>query len=306
MTKLEHLIFKPKELKKINCPLCQEIQTSFLLKENDLNVVNCPSCGFIYVNPEPTLKELKRFYNQYYPKNSESLWEEQMEEVFQSEGLNEIEKFKKTFRQAQGKILDVGCGYGFFLESLKKRNWQIYGVEISKKAVSFAQKNLGRNILEKSFKEAKFPSNFFDVVTFWYVLEHLKNPLEDLKEAHRVLKRDGLIIVRVPNESTRFDKIFYHLGKWAYKFFLMNPPRHLNDFRPKTLFKFLEKSGFLEIKIKNSKPRKTGTKLQLLKRKVFYGIAQIFYYLTFGSLILGTSMTAYGRKREHTTNNYHE
>lgn len=290
MSQLEHLEFRARQLEKVPCPLCSGKQFAQVLTENFLKIVKCSQCNFIFCNPRPTEEELKRFYNQYYPDDSESLWCEQMKDVFRSEGLNKIQNLK-----GKARVLDVGCGYGFFLKMLKDEGFETYGTEISIKAAEYGQKKLGLTISEKTLRRTKFPANYFDVVTFWYVLEHLSKPRDELFEARRILNKGGLAIIRVPNQSTRFDTILSKLGQTEG--FLMNPPRHLNDFTPETLAKLLELTGFHQIEIINSCPRKTGAICQVYRRNFVWWLTEVIYYLSFGRAIWGTSLTAYARKK---------
>lgn len=316
MTKLENLEFRAKKLEKVPCPLCLGNKFQFVVEEHGLKIIKCLACGFIFCNPRPTKKELNRFYEQYYPEESLDLWDEQMSEIFLREGLFPIRKLTSfssfsfpTLAERRGwdpdrsvgafRVLDVGCGYGFFLQMLKNQGFQVFGTEMAGRALDHAKKLIGaKKIFEGELEKARFRKENFDVVSLWYVMEHLARPLENLKEAFRILRPNGLLILRLPQGSTRFDRlIFKFLGQKAEPLFLMNPPRHLNDFNKKTMLLALRKAGFIQIKIKNGIPRKTGTKLQIFRRKITYFFAKTFYYLSFGKIVSGSSMIVYARKK---------
>lgn len=136
-----------------------------------------------------------------------------------------------------GRILDVGCGKGDYLAGLKRLGWHVHGVELNPHAVQYARQQLHLDIFEGNFLESHFPSGHFDVVTMWWYLEHVPNPVEILQEARRVLKRDGWLWLGVPNceslEARVFGEAWYHL----------DAPRHLYLFTPATLAALLGRAG---------------------------------------------------------------
>ena len=290
--KLEDLQWEAsQDLEEVNCNLCQSSDCRLLVVENSLPIVSCKDCGLVYVNPRPTEKGLTKFYDKYFPEESEELWQRQMTHVFEKEGLSKIREYKNS-----GRILDIGCGYGFFLKLMRNSGWESYGVEISERAANYAQEKLGFNVLRGNLREAKFENKFFDVVTFWYVLEHVPDPLAELREANRVLKEEGLLIVRVPNMNVRIDRILSKFGRWGQTFYLINPPRHLFDYTAQTIRKMLIKAGFGRIKIINSCPRATGSFLELIRRHLWYWQAELIFSLSGGRIIRGSSMTIWAYK----------
>ncbi len=275
-------------LEHISCPLCNDKLYVTLLVERGFNIVRCASCMLVYVNPRPSEKSLGEFYDQYYPPESTSLWERQMARVFEVEGLKRLNAL-----MGPGHILDVGCGYGFFLKMMKEKGWEVSGVEPSALAGEYAQTALGPNIFRGTLSEARFEAEYFDAVTLWYVLEHVPGPLEILLEVNRILKRGGVIILRVPNNNVFIDRLIYKLGGQS---FLINPPRHLFDYTADTIRKMLEKASFGEINIVNSIPRATGTPFELARRYVWYYLFEAIFRLTRGKMVNGSSITVFARK----------
>ena len=96
------------------------------------------------------------------------------------------------------------------------RGWEAVGVEISSWAVNEGRKN-SLNIVEGSLLKAKFPSDHFDAVTMFDVLEHLSHPREYVKEIHRVLKPGGVLIVETPNVDGFFAKHVYRENAYLVK-----------------------------------------------------------------------------------------
>ncbi len=132
------------------------------------------------------------------------------------------------------RILDVGCGRGWMLKTLKDHGWECFGTEFSEESSKHAQKLLGNTVYTVSdIADCRFPDNHFDVVTLWHVLEHLPNYLDVLQEIKRILKPRGVLIIEVPNFTGVQSSI--NAGRWIY----LETPRHLYHFSTKYLSKLL-------------------------------------------------------------------
>lgn len=133
-------------------------------------------------------------------------------------------------------VLDIGCSNGVFLDLFKESGFETWGVEPSGNAGVASKK--GHKILKTTFEKATPPNNYFDLVILNHTLEHMDNPVEVLKKVHRILEKDGVLFVDVPNFGSLSSKI---LGKkWPY----LLPKEHKHQFTKKTLVQILEKSGF--------------------------------------------------------------
>ncbi|HUL31983.1 MAG TPA: class I SAM-dependent methyltransferase [Thermodesulfobacteriota bacterium] len=146
-----------------------------------------------------------------------------------------IERYRRS-----GRLLDVGTGFGFFPAEMKKRGWEVAGIEISQKAIDYARDVLGLTISPGPLEKAAFPDNDFNAVTAFYVIEHLSHPMAFLRECHRILKPGGLLLLRYPH-TTPIKHFLQFLG---IKNRLYDLPAHLSDFSPKMIQQCLEKIGF--------------------------------------------------------------
>jgi SAM-dependent methyltransferase len=123
---------------------------------------------------------------------------------------------------------------------MKKRGWELMGVEISPKGIDYARNVLGLEIHPGPLEKAAFPNDYFDAVTGFYVIEHFPHPMTFLKECYRVLKPGGLLLLRYPH-TTPIKNL---LKLFGIKNRLYDLPAHLCDFSPKMIQGCLEKIGF--------------------------------------------------------------
>jgi len=162
------------------------------------------------------------------------------------------------------KILDMGCGLGGFLLVCHNNKTQVTGIEIDPYAIEIAKlrTNNDKNILLGDCEELPFPDNCFDLAVSITVIEHVKSPLKYLKEAHRVLKKNGKLIIFAPNYLFPWEghyKLFwlpylFPYTKSLFKFYLKIKNRNPKfiDFinlkiTPNYLRKALKKAGFIKI-----------------------------------------------------------
>jgi 2-polyprenyl-3-methyl-5-hydroxy-6-metoxy-1,4-benzoquinol methylase len=151
-------------------------------------------------------------------------------------------KIVETYTSS-GKLLEVGCATGQWLKAMKEKNWDVYGIELSEFASKYARDKFGLNVLTGRLKEQNLLNNYFDVVVMWDTIEHLINPMAELIEVNRILKKNGVLIIETQNVNSLHAKI---KGKNWSEF---KPPDHLNFFSQKTLSRFLEKANFILLQI---------------------------------------------------------
>jgi 2-polyprenyl-3-methyl-5-hydroxy-6-metoxy-1,4-benzoquinol methylase len=208
-----------------------------LLEKEGARYVRCPDCGLVYsatVPDERTLKEVAEDWARKHHASAERLeWEKQatVGDVLFGQRMKIINRYRNS-----GKLLDVGCSTGFFLEYAASHGWKINGSELSHYTATMAQERLGVEIKKGTFLEAEFQPGF-DVVTMWDVIEHAPEPQKFLGEAFRVLRRGGLLALTTPNYDSLSRWVLN--GRWE----ALCPPRHLVVFNTRTLKKMVEQVG---------------------------------------------------------------
>lgn len=223
----------------MNCGLCGCGESSELYRARDrlsgraFSIARCQGCGALRTLPHMSESELSRFYPEEY-------WgrEEPADEWIRA-SQSEKTRFLRRCGLERGRILDVGCGAGFFLRALDPSCWERFGVEPGERAYQMAAAKLGRDrIFFGKLTDAGLDDSFFDVVTFWSTLEHMNDPLSNLIEARRILKPGGTLIVQVPNAASYQVRLFG--GHW----FAFDVPRHRYHFTPPALRRALSQAGF--------------------------------------------------------------
>lgn len=235
---------------KTLCNLCKSASFNTFQRIGNFNIVKCRKCGFVFTFTEKTrhvsesvyreeyfhiedFKNIKRGYRSY-EKDRES------HKYYFEKKLDLIKKYLSS-----GKILDVGCALGFFMEAAKERGYDPFGIDVSKYAISYALKQFPKKVFLNTLKSAQFKAKFFDAVTLFQTIEHLDNPLETLREAGRILKKDGFLVIATPNHNCALRKI---MRKYWFEY---KPAEHLSLFDEKTMKFLLDKSGFSLVEMKS-------------------------------------------------------
>jgi 2-polyprenyl-3-methyl-5-hydroxy-6-metoxy-1,4-benzoquinol methylase len=137
-----------------------------------------------------------------------------------------------------GRLLDVGCGSGGFLQRMQAIGWRVEGVELDPDAAAFAREALEGPVHASGFVEAALPTDAFDAVTMNQVIEHVPDPLAYLREAARVCRPGGRVVLATPNARALGHRIFG--ADWRG----LEVPRHLHLFTVSTLAALVGQAGF--------------------------------------------------------------
>jgi len=229
------------------CILCEKTTYNNFYDLNPYSLIKCSSCGLIRVSPMPNPQEKK--------KNSQSIYSsiEYRERYFKDKRFFTRwfkAKFKiiERLKPEKGKILDVGCSYGFFLEVAKRRGWDIYGIEIDPITGGYTKDKFGDKIFIGELENSHFEMHYFDVITLWDVIEHVVNPVDFLKTVKNYLKPSGIICIQTPNIESYISKLKNKNWDW------LTPGDHLYFFSPRTLHKTLKLVGLKSIYFKTWEP----------------------------------------------------
>jgi 2-polyprenyl-3-methyl-5-hydroxy-6-metoxy-1,4-benzoquinol methylase len=195
-------------------------------------IVQCSQCGLVYTNPRPDAPDLLESYESV--QDPLYLQEREGRVLTFSHHLVPLERMAQSL--AGRRLLDVGCYTGVFLEIAAANGWDAWGIDPSHWAIERARSR-GLHVVEGTLASASFSGEAFDVVTMWDVIEHVADPLGELRQAWRVLRPGGLLVVHTMD----IDSLFAHLmgPRWPW---LME--MHIYYFSRRTLQAMLEKAGF--------------------------------------------------------------
>ncbi len=237
------------------CPLCDSGDYFQIYIERDaIGIVRCKDCGLIYTNP--MVKEPEKNY-----WGDEKKYFEEARLVFEGKGkshrdVNYIDDLKmiKSFKST-GDFLDIGTNMGMFLRHTRGKKWNVTGIEPSPSLSEIARKYFGLNIKTCYLHEAGFRDESFDVVTMTDVFEHIEEPKKMLGDIKKVLKKDGVLFIKIPNG--RYNLLKLGLAKVTGRLKehdIFDSYEHLTHFSHNTLKKMLEGCGFKIKKIYIGRP----------------------------------------------------
>lgn len=224
------------------CPSCGGLGT--LRARYMADIVTCVDCGLTYLRRLPEAGKLKMMYDLYADEFSHMRLPRDREEVKQS--ILRREPFLRELRsyvRKVGKILDVGCGWGAFLDAAREFGFEPYGIEITPSAVHYANSRLHIPVDSRPLEEQAFEKNSFSLVTMNHVLEHLPNTRQVLDKVFSILEPGGVFAGMVPNFQSFCSEMEREHWEW------LDPNFHYVHFTPKTLQAILEQAGFVVEKI---------------------------------------------------------
>ena len=256
-------------VESVGCDLCNSKDTEFLFEGRDRRyllpgefpVVQCRVCQLVCLNPRPTRVSIGRYYpdectafrrsGEY--ENRASSWlrsaafgERQSSFAAAAWLYNSLAYRAFVPAMDGGRVLDVGCGTGAYLEQWKRMGWIVQGIEPSESAACFARQRLEADVQCYTAEEADLPAGAFDVVVMCHTLEHLHSPMRALEKIRRALKPAGQLLIMVPNSAGLDRRLFRN--HW----YGLEIPRHLYHFELRSLRLILFGAGFCSVAVRSS------------------------------------------------------
>ena len=230
-----------------SCILCGDKERKLLVKNEPWYIYRCASCGLGFLDPRPSKEDIAKLYDKEYCED----------QFVEGGGVGSPEFMKRLslethrvrfFRglKRKGKILDIGCGYGYFLAACRTMyGYDVHGLDVSEWAAHYAAERLGLSVTVGEIEMVNLPPNSYDIITMWHFLEHTRDPREAILKAMDLLKKDGILVIDVPNyDGTDARKDW---GNWVG----WQPPYHFYHFTPHTLKRLLKLCGLCVLKAKD-------------------------------------------------------
>jgi 2-polyprenyl-3-methyl-5-hydroxy-6-metoxy-1,4-benzoquinol methylase len=246
------------DVETVACNLCGGHSTRELYRKPDTRLevddiewplVQCTGCGLAYVNPRPTASAIWRYYPEsYYGDRDRGRLGSRYD--LQAAYLADL---------PPGRLLDVGCANGDWLQSMAARGWRASGFEPSPHSAN----PHALDIRSGDLASRPWPDETFDVITAWAVFEHLHDPMTAFRSVARLLKPGGRLIVLVTN-------IRSICSRYAQQ---EDIPRHLHVFSERTLAAYAERVGLFLRRVDHDARFFGGSGR---------GILRMWFYRTFG------------------------
>lgn len=232
------------------CPVCDSIDIEHAVSVKDFSVTgntfavwSCRSCSFRFTQDAPSMQEIGSYYQfEDYISHTDTkkgLINQLYHTVRQYTLQQKRKMISRLTAKTSGSILDIGCGTGAFLETMKASGWHTIGLEPD---ASAREKALARTLDVRPSEELFTLDQPFHAITMWHVLEHVHDLHGYLNKIHSILADDGVFIVAVPN-YTSGDQLAYQQYWAAY-----DVPRHLYHFSPASMQTLMSKHGFHLVK----------------------------------------------------------
>ena len=241
--RIKIIIDNIEDFQSIECDFCKSKNIEIKNRNSESNLYKCKKCNSLFRKfffPISTDYSSKYFIEDY--KNQYGKTYEEDEENLKALAKSRLETIKNI--KPTGKILDLGSAMGFFLKEASLNGYETEGIEISEYAANYCVKNLNLNVYNVSLLDFEYKENEYDIITAWYVLEHICDFEKLLKNILFSLKDDGIFAFAMPNGngiSGRFNK----------NYFKIVPPDHAFETNPKALDKFLKKYSLKKMYLKN-------------------------------------------------------
>ena len=215
-----------------NCPWCDSDKTQMQLWVKDLfltqeafEIHECMKCGLLFTEPRPKPEEIGKYYqsDEYYShKENKQGFIPRIYESVKKVNLKRKVNMATDGLQV-GKMLEIGCGVGDFIQEMEQHGWNCTGIEPSNDAKAIAEKRVKAKLYDPQ-EIGTLPDESFDLVTMWHVLEHVDNLKEEIGHLQRLLKKGGRLVLALPNFKSHDAQ--YYKEYWA----AYDVPRHLNHF----------------------------------------------------------------------------
>ena len=225
----------------------------------DWQLHRCGQCGFAYVWPRPSAALINAFYEEHgghgralaTTLTPHDILERERASAGSTLDASRIASRICELLAARGsrdrgsrhlKLLDVGCGYGFFTCAARDAGFDVTALEMSEHEATVALGITGIEPIRSSFEEYD-TTKTFDAVLMSQVLEHALSPSEWVAKAHRLLAPGGILAIAVPNFGGVFRRLL------GVRDFMIIPPAHLNYFDPNSLTQMLVRHGFTDVRV---------------------------------------------------------
>jgi SAM-dependent methyltransferase len=232
------------------CLICGSLRHRIVFREFDIDILQCSGCHHVFSSfaADP---HYDGFWGAEVADEEHIYWRKARNGMYQ-------EFQTKFLASGSGRLLDMGCGLGFFVKTVAElENWEAYGCEISPAAVRYAREKLNlKNIFCSRLEDVELPPHSFDVITMWDVIDHILHPDPLFRRCHTLLRDGGMFFLRTPNVTVqllraRINKLTRGMRPNVD---YLQARDHAHHYSMSSIRKLLERNGFTRIQFVHLHP----------------------------------------------------
>lgn len=230
------------------CPACKGTMHPWRSKSTKhglFRILCCKDCGSAFVSPRPTPEELVQFYGalghgQSDERNLSAILAAEQRYPNSSVDAERVAGTLHAFLESQEhrRLLDVGCGFGFFSKAAKNSGFHVTALELASNERRVAEELAGVQALAVSFEKFGSDADSFDAIVMSQILEHAHDVELWIEKSRYLLRKGGVLAVALPNFGSVFRRLLQERDPYIC------PPAHLNFFTSDGLRTLLERHGF--------------------------------------------------------------
>jgi len=227
-------------LESANCPVCREFSDTQI----STDLYKCRKCFLVFNNNCQSLSYDRDYFISEYQGQYGKTYLEDYDNIYRLSGMR-LEKIIKLIKSVKRErsILDIGSAAGFFLKAAKDKGIdKLKGIEISDFASDYCRKNFSIDVIKSPFESTEINEKF-DIITSWFFIEHLMDPLSAMKRIYQMLDDGGVFALAVP--SYYGPMFYFDRNEWVKT----HPKDHRIDLSPNSAKKILKSLGFKKVKV---------------------------------------------------------
>lgn len=200
----------------------------------------CVSCYTSQVLPQPSSENLRSYYDIYHLSEQVGGVYDEIEDRMKEDFPTKVRMAVKYAGTETPRLLDVGCGKGFFVKAALDSDIRAEGIDLSRSGIEYAINTLGVKATIGRIQDQKMEGwkESFDVVTLWATIEHLPDPLSVIQAIHDCLKPGGILLCDTGLGHCTWERLLPGHSQWY------DAPQHLFVFSKNGLVRLLETTGF--------------------------------------------------------------
>ncbi len=225
----------------LRCPICRASQVRTVIASGAKSIRRCQNCDAHFLHPQPSPAEITNYFQTLEQDAPASDLERDYQ--YCREGVLARVAMAIQARKSQGRILDVGCATGFFLNTFFT-DWERTAIELSPRKADLAARG-GTRVHRGDLLSVRFPSSCFDVATLLDAFYYVRDPQSTLAEFHRVLRDDGVLVLEMALATSYIWRRTGLVGRLLGEAALLDASDHLFDYTPRALSLLLHNCGFI-------------------------------------------------------------